>query len=86
MINNHVYVPPLLRLTNDVEENSGPRTINDPTYTVHADVNVCKALISLHYNNWYEYCGNYDAFSWCVYMRCHNRQNSDRLNIYAMVM
>ena len=32
-----VYVPLLLRLSNDVEENPGPRSINDivdPTYTV----------------------------------------------------
>ena len=37
-----VYVPLLLRLSNDVEENPGLRTINDivdPTYTVHADFN-----------------------------------------------
>ena len=37
-----VYVPLLLRLSNDVEENPGPRNINhivDPTYTVHADFN-----------------------------------------------
>ena len=37
-----VYVPLLLRLSNDVEENPDPRTINhivDPTYTVHADFN-----------------------------------------------
>ena len=37
-----VYVPLLLRLSNDVEENPGPRSINDivdPTYTVHADFN-----------------------------------------------
>ena len=37
-----VYVPLLLRLSNNVEENPGPRTINDivdPTYTVHADFN-----------------------------------------------
>ena len=37
-----VYVPLLLRLSNDVEENPGPRTINDivdPTFTVHADFN-----------------------------------------------
>ena len=37
-----VYVPLLLRLSNDVEENPGPRTINDivdPTHTVHADFN-----------------------------------------------
>ena len=37
-----VYVPLLLRLSNDVEKNPGPRTINDivdPTYTVHADFN-----------------------------------------------
>ena len=37
-----VYVPLLLRLSNDVEENPGPRTINDivdPTYTVHVDFN-----------------------------------------------
>ena len=35
-------MPLLLRLSNDVEENPGPRTINDvvdPTYTVHADFN-----------------------------------------------
>ena len=37
-----VCVPLLLRLSNDVEENPGPRSINDivdPTYTVHADFN-----------------------------------------------
>ena len=37
-----VYVPLLLRLSNDVEENPGPRTINDivdSTYTVHAGFN-----------------------------------------------
>ena len=37
-----VYVPLLLRLSNDVEENPGPRTVNDivdPAYTVHADFN-----------------------------------------------
>ena len=37
-----VYVPLLLRLSNDVEENPGPRSINDivdPTYPVHADFN-----------------------------------------------
>ena len=37
-----VYVPLLLRLSNDVEENPGPRSINDIvdcTYTVHADFN-----------------------------------------------
>ena len=37
-----LYVPLLLRLSNDVEEKPGPRTINDivdPTYTVHADFN-----------------------------------------------
>ena len=37
-----VYVPLLLRLSNNVEENLGPGTINDivdPTYTVHADYN-----------------------------------------------
>ena len=42
VINNHVYVPLLLRLANDVEENPGPKTINDvvdPTYTVNADFN-----------------------------------------------
>ena len=43
MIYYHVvYVPLLLRLSNDVEENPGPRSINDivdPTYTVHADFN-----------------------------------------------
>ena len=40
MIWYHVYVPLLLRLSNDVEENPGPRDINEiinPTYTVHAD-------------------------------------------------
>ena len=39
---NAVYVPLLLRLSNDVEENPGPKTINDivdPTCTVHADFN-----------------------------------------------
>ena len=42
MVRYAVYVPLLLRLSNDVEENPGPRTINDildPTYTVHADFN-----------------------------------------------
>ena len=37
-----VYVPLLLGLSNDVEENPEPGTINnivDPTYTVHADFN-----------------------------------------------
>ena len=37
-----VYVPLLLRLSNNVEENPGARTINDivdHTYTVHADFN-----------------------------------------------
>ena len=37
-----VYVPLLLRLSNNVEENPGPRTINDIvdcTYTIHADFN-----------------------------------------------
>ena len=37
-----VYVPLLLRLSNDVEENPGPRTVNDivdPACTVHADFN-----------------------------------------------
>ena len=36
----HVFVPLLLRLSNDVEENPGPRNINeivDCTFTVHAD-------------------------------------------------
>ena len=36
----HVYVPLLLRLSNDVEENPGPININeivDRTHTVHAD-------------------------------------------------
>ncbi|CAB3983617.1 ATP-dependent DNA helicase PIF1 [Paramuricea clavata] len=40
--NNHFYVPLLLRLSNDVEENPGPRTISDiidPMFTVHADNN-----------------------------------------------
>ncbi len=44
MICYHVYVPLLLRLSNDVEENPGPININeivDPTYTVHADMNPC---------------------------------------------
>ena len=54
----HVYVPLLLRLSNEVEENPGPRNINEffyYTYKVHADfhqghvlifveVNVCFAL------------------------------------------
>ncbi len=41
-ISYHVHVPLLLRLSNDVEENPGPWTINDivdPSYTVHADFN-----------------------------------------------
>ena len=40
MVCYHVHVPLLLRLSNDVEENPGPRNINeivDRTYTVHAD-------------------------------------------------
>lgn len=40
MIWYHVYVPLLLRLSNNVEENPGPRDIKEivnPTYTVHAD-------------------------------------------------
>ena len=40
MIWYHVYIPLLLRLSNDVEENPGPRDINEivnPTYTIHAD-------------------------------------------------
>jgi hypothetical protein len=40
MLCYHVHVPLLLRLSNDVEENPGPRNINeivDRTYTVHAD-------------------------------------------------
>jgi hypothetical protein len=40
MVCYHVHVPLLLRLSNDVEENPGPRNINeivDHTYTVHAD-------------------------------------------------
>ena len=43
-----VYVPLLLRLSNDVEENPGPRTINDivdPTYTVHANFNQGSELL-----------------------------------------
>ena len=39
---NNFYVPLLSRLSNDVEENPGPRTISnilDPTFTVHADFN-----------------------------------------------
>ena len=39
---NAVFVPLLLRLSNDVEENSGPKTINDivdPTCTIIADFN-----------------------------------------------
>ena len=42
-----VYVPLLLRLANDVEENSGPRTVNDivdPACTVHADFNQANDL------------------------------------------
>ena len=42
MICYNFYVPLLLRLSNDVEENPGPRTISniiDPTFTVHADYN-----------------------------------------------
>ncbi len=40
MVCYHVYVPLLLRLSNDVEENPGPVNINemvDRTHTVHAD-------------------------------------------------
>jgi hypothetical protein len=40
MVCYHVHVPLLLRLSNDVEENPGPRNINeivDYTFTVHAD-------------------------------------------------
>ena len=40
MVCYHVYVPLLLRLSNDIEENPGPININeivDPTYTVCAD-------------------------------------------------
>ena len=43
MVRYHaIYVPLLLRLSNNVEENPGPRTINnivDPTCTVHVDFN-----------------------------------------------
>ena len=38
----NIYVPLLLRLSNDVEKNPGSRTIDDivdPAYTVHADFN-----------------------------------------------
>ena len=49
MVRYHaVYVPLLLRLSNDIEENPGPRTINDivdPTYTVHADFNQGSELL-----------------------------------------
>ena len=40
MVYYHIDVPLLLRLSNDVEENPGSRSINeivDRTYTVHAD-------------------------------------------------
>ena len=43
-----LYVPLLLRLSNDFEENPGPRTINDIVdcrYTVHADFNQGNELI-----------------------------------------
>ena len=43
-----VYVPLLLRLSNDVEENPGPRTIYDivdPAYTVHADFSQSNKLM-----------------------------------------
>ena len=42
MVCYHVYVPLLLKLSNDVEENPGPRNINkivDANKTVHADFN-----------------------------------------------
>ena len=42
MVCYHVYLPVLLRLSNDVEENPGPMNINelvDPSHTVHADFN-----------------------------------------------
>jgi tRNA A37 methylthiotransferase MiaB len=52
MVCYHAYVSLLLRLSNDVEENSGPRNINEIfyyTYTVHADfqsrsfINICRS-------------------------------------------
>ena len=42
MICYHVYVPLLLRLSNDVEENPGSMNINElvyPSHTIHADSN-----------------------------------------------
>ena len=49
----HVYVPLLLRLSNDVEENPGPRNINEIFYytcTVHADFHQGHALIFVEVN------------------------------------
>ena len=46
--NVYVYVPLLLRLSNDIQENPGPKSINDivdPTFTVHADYNQGNYLI-----------------------------------------
>ena len=48
MVSYAVCVPLLLRISNDVEENPGSRTINnivDPTYTVHADFNQGSGLM-----------------------------------------
>ena len=48
MVCYHVYAPLLLRLSNDVEENPGPGSINeivDPTYTVYAEFNQGNELV-----------------------------------------
>ena len=48
MVCYHVYARLLLRLSNDVEENPGPGSINeivDPTYTVHAEFNQGNELV-----------------------------------------
>ena len=48
MVCYHVYLPLLLRLSNDVEENPGPRNVNeivDHTHTVHADFHQGHPLI-----------------------------------------
>jgi hypothetical protein len=52
MVCYHVYVPLLLRLSNDVEENPGPKNINDNyyTYSVHADFHQGHALIFVEVN------------------------------------
>ena len=54
MVCYHVYVPLLLRLSNDVEENPGPVNINeivDRTHTVHADFHQGGKLSPMLENN-----------------------------------